>query len=273
LYHYTTQPGLIGVATNHVLWATDIRYLNDSSEYSYGTEIIKNVIAKRNKGARGDTKKFYEAFHANEGMFSQTRFFVTSLTENGNLLSQWRGYTPKGNGFSLGFSIRKLKEALGKRGEFSLVRCIYKQIEQEELVNRAIDLAIEEWKHRGEPAQKIENASKIGIYPPVTLRVICSFMAPIFKNNTFSEEKEWRLVLTQNNPTKVKFRSGESTITPYIEVNLLADPDKPDAMPLSEVIIGPTPHPGLAKAAVQTLLDSQCLRASVRLSNIPFRSW
>jgi hypothetical protein len=273
LYHYTSQQGLIGVVTKHVLWATDIRYLNDSSEYSYGEEIVKKVVSRRRKGARGDLKKFYEDFDAVEDMFSQTRFFITSLTENGNLLSQWRGYTPNGNGFSLGFSVEKLKEVLGKRGEFSLVRCVYAQAEQERLVNQAIDLAIEEWKHRDEPSPRVGNSVQIRVHPPVTLRVFCSFLAPVFKSNTFSEEKEWRLVLTQNDPSKFKFRSGQSMITPYIEVNLLADPDEPESMPLSEVIIGPTPHHDLAKLAVQTLLESQYLRAWITLSDIPFRSW
>ena len=273
LYHYTSQEGLIGVVTNHVLWATDIRYLNDSSEYTYGEDIVKRVISRRKKGARGDLKKLFEDFDAAESMFSETRYFVTSLTENGNLLSQWRGYTPNGNGFSLGFSVEKLQEILGKRGEFSLVRCVYHQAEQEELVNQAIDGAIEEWKQRDDPLPKVGNATPIRIYPPVTLRVVCSFIAPVFKSKTFSEEMEWRLVLTQNDPSKLRFRSGQSMITPYLEINLLADPDRLESMPLSEVIIGPTPHPELAESAVQTLLRSQYFRARISLSDIPFRSW
>lgn len=272
LYHYTTQQGLIGVLTNHVVWATDIRYLNDSSEYSYGETVIERIISRRRRGAKGDLRKFYEDSDAAKGLYSQTRFFVTSLTENGNLLSQWRGYTPNGNGFSLGFSVDKLKTVLGKRGEFSLVKCVYEQSEQEKLVNDGIDLAIQEWKKRNEPTHRV-GPIKIGVYAPLSLGALCSYLAPVFKSPTFSEEEEWRLVLTQTDSSTLEFRAGQSMITPYIEVKLLPQSKKLKLMPLSEVIIGPTPHPELARDAVTTLLESQGLEAQVKLSDIPFRSW
>jgi hypothetical protein len=274
LYHYTSQQGLISILTSHAMWATDIRFLNDASEYNYGERIIKNVISRRRKGRRGETKKFFEEFDASVDLFPETHFFVMSLTEVGDLLSQWRGYTPNGNGFSLGFGVEKLRTVLEQRGEFSLVKCIYEPDEQEKWVNQAIDDVLEEWNQRDEPTPKRrDNKVQIRIYPPTLLRILCTFLAPVFKNATFKEEKEWRFILTRNNTSVWKFRSGQSMITPFIEVNLLTDEDDLGSMPVSEVIIGPTPHPELARTSVRMLLESQSLDAWVRLSDIPFRSW
>jgi hypothetical protein len=35
LYHYTDQRGLLGILRSQSIWATHIRYLNDSSEYNH----------------------------------------------------------------------------------------------------------------------------------------------------------------------------------------------------------------------------------------------
>jgi hypothetical protein len=38
LWHYTTGAGLRGILETNVLWATDVRYLNDESELKYALE-------------------------------------------------------------------------------------------------------------------------------------------------------------------------------------------------------------------------------------------
>ena len=50
--------------------------------------------------------------------------FVASFSENGDQLSQWRAYCPKGNGFSIGFRYSDLSYLLKTTG-FRLVKCIY----------------------------------------------------------------------------------------------------------------------------------------------------
>lgn len=51
LYHYTTQTGLLGILQGNCLWATDSRYLSDSSEYSYGLERIVGALRDESKNA------------------------------------------------------------------------------------------------------------------------------------------------------------------------------------------------------------------------------
>ena len=279
LYHYTSQQGLIGIVTNSCLWATDVYYLNDSSEHKYGEDLIKKAISKRKKKARGDTRKFFDEFAAYGGLFAETRFFIVSLTENGDLLSQWRAYTPDGNGFSLGFNVAGLQAVLSKRGEFNLVKCVYDESEQEDYVNRLIDEVISQWKNLDEPAPTEPGTSRLGIYPPALLRILCAFLAPIFKSKAFYEEGEWRLIFTPNDAGKLKFRPGKSMLIPYIEANLAIEVDFADdeeergVIPIREVIVGPTPHAVLAMSAVRRLLASKHMEALIRMSDIPFRAW
>lgn len=42
---------------------------------------------------------------------------------------------------------------------------------------------------------------------------------------------------------------------------------------ISEIIVGPCPHPELAIRAVQMLLESNGVKAEVKKSQIPYRGW
>ena len=43
LYHYTTQDGLLGILRDRELWATDIRFFNDSKEL----QLVLDAAARR----------------------------------------------------------------------------------------------------------------------------------------------------------------------------------------------------------------------------------
>src|SRR6185295_9710766 len=68
-----------------------------------------------------------------------TTAYVTSFSERGNLLSQWRAYAPR-NGFSVGFDASALARVEG----CTLVRCLYlrddtRRFRQRTLFNRFLD--------------------------------------------------------------------------------------------------------------------------------------
>ena len=44
IYHYTTQAGLIGILTAREIWATDLRFFNDSTELHYALGIAEQKI-------------------------------------------------------------------------------------------------------------------------------------------------------------------------------------------------------------------------------------
>src|ERR1700684_352024 len=47
VYHYTSQRGLIGILTTKKIWATSIRYLNDSMEFAYTLDLMKAYLDSR----------------------------------------------------------------------------------------------------------------------------------------------------------------------------------------------------------------------------------
>lgn len=44
VYHYTTAEGLKGIIENRCIWATNVNFLNDISEYHHGIEIVRGEI-------------------------------------------------------------------------------------------------------------------------------------------------------------------------------------------------------------------------------------
>jgi hypothetical protein len=41
VYHYTSTDGLLGILDSGHLWATDLRYLNDTSELHFGRSLTR----------------------------------------------------------------------------------------------------------------------------------------------------------------------------------------------------------------------------------------
>jgi hypothetical protein len=46
VFHYTDQAGSLGIIQTKAIWATDLRYLNDSREYSHGFDRIIAELAR-----------------------------------------------------------------------------------------------------------------------------------------------------------------------------------------------------------------------------------
>ena len=88
--------------------------------------------------------------------------------------------------------------------------------------------------------------------------------APLFKHDTFEEEKEWRIVAISKD--KPKFRQGKSFIVPYIEMPLIGENK---FVEFCKIIVSPTPHIELAKKACEKLETG----VSVIESKIPYRNW
>ncbi len=95
-------------------------------------------------------------------------------------------------------------------------------------------------------------------------------LAAVFKNPTFSEEKEWRIVVANRHESPLQHRPGKSFLVPYGALPLQIH----DEHVIDEVVVGPCPHPDLSIASLKAYLASKLRFAPVvRLSNVPFRFW
>ena len=76
-----------------------------------------------------------------------------------------------------------------------------------------------------------------------------------------------------------QFRSGKSTLIPFVEIMLDVMREGADCVPredyfINEVVIGPTPTPELTSEALRSLFEAEGHPGVVvRTSQIPFRDW
>lgn len=274
VYHYTTQTGLIGIITSRKLWATDLYYLNDSSELTYAIGVIRNELSQIQNALNPRYSEIVQRIFASLEWLAIATIYVSSFSEDGDLLSQWRAYCTSTSGFSIGFDRSRLWKATDRQN-FRLEQCIYDEHTQKQktaglagdLVRSILDELGESATQQLSTMQEIADA-KARDFLPKFLEV-----APILKAPYFQGEKEWRLISTDTNfrDPKIDFREGRSMIVPYFKFDLTIEQD---TLPIKEIIIGPTPHKELSRASVVELIDRNGLiDCEVKHSMIPFRGW
>jgi hypothetical protein len=277
LYHYTDQNGFMGIFLNQELWASKIQYLNDEREYNLALDLatshLKKLISSSNDHALKTRLNYYLSITPN---IKNMNICVCSLTENGDLLSQWRGYSRSLGGYSIGFNEFAIEPFIRLKG-FELVKCIYDQKTQKDKVSEIIDTMIGEFSHEPEPDYKMEPYYESG---NIFLERLAK-IAPTLKDSSFAEEAEWR-VISEVNFEQLEFRSGRSMLTPYFKISLDCRKNRDFDRLIDEIIVGHTPHPDLAVSSTEAFIlkhfpprssdDYKC-PIDVKKSSIPFRNW
>lgn len=257
LYHYTDMKGALGILKNGVIWATVIQYLNDSTEFSHFLELIETEIKKKKPASKKTLKDLQDAITT----IRDVNIAVSCFSRDSDSLSQWRAYGRGESGFAIGFDSKKLSQ-LGN-SHLVLRECIYNEGVQIEMAREIIgDLLTGRVK---EPADIIFNLLSI---------------APLMKNEHFSDEKEWRLYTEYPvSASMLDSREGRSMIIPYFELPLYGVLGADNIV--TKVVVGPTPNMRLSKTSMEKLLlkvqnhkeGYGFARPSVRNSKIPYRDW
>ena len=262
LYHYSSYDALIKIIQSRTIWASNIHYLNDGSEYAYAFKVARAVLQTYRR-RRSVERALYAAIAKELRDQRRTNIFVTSFSTNGDLLSQWRAYCPPSRGVSIGIDNAQLLKLCKEQG-FELTRCVYDYDEQRALVREVLERVVEQYS----PSEKDMEYSGRGFLAAFAA------IAPQLKDPAFSEEQEWRLISPKfmTSDPDIKFRQGSSFIVPYVEFRLAYEDDA--SLSLQELFVGPTPHPELAAEALWTLLMSARVDwKEIKLSKVPFRSW
>ena len=270
LYHYTSGSGLLGIVESKSIWATSVRYLNDSAEYALAVAAAEMILDHRASMARTPFKMgIYRVLKDSLKQGHETEVFVSSFSQNADQLSQWRGYCPAANGDSIGFTPAVL---IMSNHELSyLAPCVYEEDAQykliESVIDDVVDFAVQFDRELPEHIDRVlRETFKL-------FEKLFPIVAPVVKDRRFEEEREWRLVslASEFNPTETKVRAARSMLIPYIDHKLALDGER---LQLSEIIVGPTPHAKLAKQSVELLMEKhQVKNAVIRNSEIPYRDW
>ena len=271
VYHYTDQRGFLGILADKTIWATDLRYLNDTREYSLGFDRILHELRSRwTEGSplAGLLSDTFQQLRAEAVVGLSVASF--SLIEDD--LSQWRAYGGGSGGFCVGFEPGELEIRIRRTGStFGAVR--YLDSEQGPIVRRLCDEIISDAES---VVAGIASVRSFETRCSLSVQLTCALL----KDEKFAAEREWRMIVWSSLPPAVvaKMRAGRSTLVPYVEVHLdFRSSQAPDATPLrlpfAKIWVGPTPHQNLALRATLLALQQTGEGAEVLPSAVSFRNW
>ncbi|MCG8549285.1 MAG: DUF2971 domain-containing protein [Desulfobacterales bacterium] len=254
LYHYCSVNTFHSIIKGKAIWLSSLSLSNDSLEGKIVSEVISH-LANEEKLDPATIKRLKEYIGYLEQSIDGLGF---CLSEESDLLSQWRGYANDATGFSIGFSKNYLEELAGEyktnkqTNGFRIQQVEYDQVKHIELVKPTFKKIKEQIANgafqipglRGildtrtdeefeEETKKIKAASK-----SLSIQVLMLYEQLFrLKSHAFKEEKEWRLLSPrlQSGDDNCKYRATHNSLIPYRSYKI----GKSAFNPIVEVIIGP----------------------------------
>lgn len=277
LYHYTNAAGLNGIISSNRMWATNISYLNDSSEILYASELIKQTLEEsEHKNDLNIVKEFLiraqRTFNPFDSFLSA---YVVCFCEEEDLLSQWRAYGSQGGGYAIGLESKYV--GLRESPNFVLRKVIYKKVDQKRLIEDRItqicELLIKVCQNRKE-----QDATHVIAVFCEHLRFLFTEMLCCFKNPSFAEEKEWRAAYImfkdfEEDGTQLQFRISGGSLIPFLDLDLSPSEGLfSGKLPIARIVHGPPLHPEPTKKSLELLLRKHgYVFVDVVGSSIPLR--
>jgi hypothetical protein len=281
LYHYCSNAAFISIIENKQIWASEFSLSNDVMEGKWIREIFREYCQEKEL-----------ASHSIEVLLTHLDFLISRsgaagfcMSENGDLLSQWRAYADNGAGVSIGFS-KEYLELLGKHRQSNneMFNAHLQKIEYEperqkaviaEYMEPIIQLAVEGALSRSTLASLLneEQENKLSEKRRALIGrfIFFYFVLYALKNPAFAEEQEWRIIShlldgsSHDSFGNMSFRAKENCIVPYIPVSL----ENLSSAPIAEVILGPknlTPE-----RFVEAILRKNGWKVTVRHSRASYR--
>ena len=231
LFHYTSSDVLSLLCRHKTIWATYANHSNDSTEFEHGIDIFIDEISKfefhfkasQNHNITAELIKFLKT----EKRAPIIKPFIFCLSEESDLLSQWRGYTRRGTDLNVGFDTRQMAF-----DEFHVLkRAIYdeptKRAEVKQVIGDFDRLVTAEIAQAG--SISAARGRELFLF---LLRCIY-IKAASFKHPAFYEEKEWRVIIYPSEFGLIKSRPRENKTVLYVEWKL-------EPLPIANIKFGPT---------------------------------
>jgi hypothetical protein len=256
IYHYTATPGLLGMASSNVMWASDVRHLNDTAEVLHGMGILADILETsftNEGGLLGRTLQWVQSEMPN--LFDLMEVFVTCFCEHDDVNSQWITYSGAGGGFSLGFDAHMVARhpALPVVPQsFEFVR--YDEQLKRDFLREPLDQV---------RAVLLDLTSVANGYDAAFARTAGSILAgelaqrlAVVKNRSFIAEFEWRFVFAQSVSDRIL--PVYTDVKPHVELRLRNnDHAYKDILPLVSLTRGAIPAPHLNLVEARHLLQER----------------
>ncbi len=243
LYHYCSPEAFIQIIQNGIIWLVDSYRANDYLESHWINRHINEMIKKHQNDKN---RKFFDALVMQYNLH-QPRPFIASFSTDGDVLSQWRGYTLDGLGFSVGFK----PNSFGVENRLPHTSVVPQQtiglhevIYDVEMQRKKVEVIIGKYLYSCD--LKNQDSIAEGVMYCSSELIQYSYF---FKNPKFSEELEWRIVhiplisfgsspsfSAWGSISEIKFTTLKHLIVPYFDLSFRANQD---VKPIKEIILGP----------------------------------
>lgn len=219
VYHYCGVETFLNIIRNHTLRLSDLCISTDNLEMKSLLEIVRDEVKRQYKnsndfndsvifGMKQDVAFFFlldTVITKMKNEFSQI-LYGTCFSEEGDLLGQWREYADKGRGLSIGFRARWFERLCKDNDLFKFAKVIYENSgdissstiqKLAGLIYDGIIVAIV----KGDTKLILDKSDK-GSYDIAKAEKGILQESIFVKRAEYSEEKEWRLIIEDENTNK-----------------------------------------------------------------------
>lgn len=232
LYYYTKVETMRHILTGANIFATNLKYMNDSEEYANGLKELAYIINEK------CLKEVISAEMLRTALSDEITSYSISFSQARDLLSQWSMYAGE-SGVSLRLNFNGQEAFRGYSAEtgervplsdgsakavFYCTRDVMEQAVYEEAVGKI-------WEEIQKNTDTVTEKD-IGVNCPKIWRR----MTPYVKRAEFQAEEEYRLVFEQSQwkvPFRIDYRNSDNVLKPYLDVECAG------GWPVSEIVIGP----------------------------------
>ncbi len=274
LYHYTDGAGFVGMIQKGELWASHALHLNDREELKLGQRLVDAAAETVTTGdhlADELLRKFCKA-HKKVPLSEVADLFLASFSEDGDLLSQWRGYASGGAGFSVGFAQLPMPKEGVELTPDSLALMLAKvEYDEQKLQARMRH----QFRRLAESFAKFVSDRNVSDVVPVAKRAVvimlrqAALLVPRAKHSAFAEEREWRLLAAGSLKTNLVCHRARATgVVPFVKIPAASGRQ----FELESVILGPLQNPETGPHGARSLLKTHGYSPDlVRPSQAPYR--
>jgi hypothetical protein len=297
VHHYTSTDTLLKIVTaekgKECVWATNIRFLNDTKERDHCREMIAHRLAQLDRNRWLESGYDFAAALSKIDESDWHTPYVASFSTDPDSLPQWRAYCPNGNGVSIGFRVASLKNASLTREliqgkiqptKATLAAVQYLGSSNFDKVDSLLDNCVSEIECWRKEQNALPPEERTKADDDALLTSILSRTCAHVKHASFGSEKEYRLtapidVFGAEGP--LHFRSSRTTVIPYKKLfmpewgnSTYGSGSKNSIFNdyfIDQIMVGPTPNPDLTVEALRKLFLSKRLCPLIRKTEAPYR--
>jgi hypothetical protein len=153
--HYTSVQGFQGVIGNGNIFATDVRFLNDTEEFVHARKVADDLVSMTPEIADFEFSLRYALQWAVNTIFgsdflnpNSAQLFVPSFTDSEDDLSQWRAYSHGTCGVSIAFDLRMHRLPAETGSAVTFAPYVYLDDEKRNLIQSALQHFVKESQKR-----------------------------------------------------------------------------------------------------------------------------